>query len=70
MSEETEYMHRLLLELIERKIAIRAYELYQARRDARGSALEDWLQAEDEVLGQSISAPLYHRRKAVGHSVC
>ncbi|HZD11033.1 MAG TPA: DUF2934 domain-containing protein, partial [Candidatus Binatia bacterium] len=42
-------------------IAIRAYELFQARGNATGSALDDWLKAEDQILGQSISAPLYRK---------
>ena len=62
MSGEMEYLHKLLLEVIKQKIAMRAYEIYQARGGTGGSALEDWLKAEDEILGQSISAPLYRRK--------
>ena len=32
------------------RIAMRAYELYQARGSRDGSALEDWLKAERELL--------------------
>ena len=33
------------------RIAIRAYELYEQRGRQDGYALEDWLQAEREVIG-------------------
>lgn len=54
---------RLMLDLIERKVRLRAHQLYQERRDADGSALSDWLQAEAEVLNTSILAPLYWRSR-------
>ncbi len=34
-------------------IAGRAYEIYMARGDAHGSALDDWLQAEQELIAKS-----------------
>jgi hypothetical protein len=34
----------------EEEIRRRAYELYQERGESSGSSLEDWLQAEAEVL--------------------
>jgi len=34
------------------RIAERAYRLYQDRGAEDGHALEDWLQAEQEVLGE------------------
>jgi len=37
-------------------IAKRAYELYSERGYRDGSALEDWLDAEREILGQIQSA--------------
>ncbi|NOT97372.1 MAG: DUF2934 domain-containing protein [Nitrospira sp.] len=37
-------------------IAKRAYELYSERGYRDGSALEDWLEAEREILGQIQSA--------------
>ena len=65
MDKETdpEKPHRLMLDLIERKIRLRAHQLYEQRRDAAGSALSDWLQAEAEVLNSSILAPLYWRSR-------
>jgi outer membrane protein TolC len=37
-------------------IAKRAYDLYSERRYREGSALDDWLDAEREVLSQIPSA--------------
>jgi hypothetical protein len=34
-------------------VAWRAYELYEARGRGEGRALEDWLNAEHEILGES-----------------
>lgn len=36
--------------LIQKRIALRAYELYLQRNGADGHAEEDWLQAEREIL--------------------
>jgi DUF2934 family protein len=36
---------------IEERIRQRAYDLYEQRGRAEGSALKDWLQAETEMLG-------------------
>jgi len=35
---------------IEERIRQRAYELYVARGSASGSEIDDWLQAEEEIL--------------------
>ena len=37
--------------LLDQVIRVRAYELFCARGDEAGSALEDWLQAEREYRG-------------------
>lgn len=60
---DTQKPHGLMLDLIERKIRLRAHQLYEERRDADGSALADWLKAESEVLNTSILAPLYWRSR-------
>jgi len=60
---DTQEPQRLMLDLIERKIRLRAHQLYEERRDGTGSALSDWLQAEAEVLNTSILAPLYWRSR-------
>jgi len=45
---ETEAASQTLRDLI----AVRAYEIFQSRGAVHGSDLEDWLQAEKEVLKQ------------------
>ena len=37
---------------IEERIRRRAYELYEQRGGIEGFALDDWLQAEAEILGK------------------
>lgn len=51
--------NRFMVDLIERKIRLRAHQLYEERGYVEGHAKEDWLQAESEVLKTSILAPLY-----------
>ena len=38
------------------KIRLRAYELYEARGHKEGHELEDWLQAESEVISKPVAA--------------
>ena len=56
-------VQKLLSDLVERKIELRAYELYESRGRADGLAEQDWLQAEGQVLRQSILAPLRRRKR-------
>jgi Protein of unknown function (DUF2934) len=49
LSEETEVSDAALLR---RRIELRAYELYEGRGCADGFDLQDWLQAEREILGK------------------
>jgi Protein of unknown function (DUF2934) len=51
----------LMAELVERKIRTHARRLYRDRGEVEGHALQDWVQAESEVLGNSILAPLYRK---------
>lgn len=51
----------LMVQLVERKVRSRAKQLYETRGQEEGQALQDWFQAESEVLGNSILAPLYRR---------
>jgi len=51
----------LMASLVERKVRSRAKQLYETRGQEEGQDLKDWLQAESEVLGSSILAPLYRR---------
>jgi hypothetical protein len=52
-SEETELSDT---DLLRRRIALRAYELYEAKGCLDGFDLQDSLQAEREILGQ-VEAP-------------
>ena len=51
----------LMVKLVERKVRSRAKELYKTRGEVEGHALQDWVQAESEVLGNTVVAPLYRR---------
>ncbi len=48
-----EEMTRRNTESLKDEIARRAYELYEARGSVDGSDWQDWLQAEEEILGSS-----------------
>lgn len=54
---------KLMVQMVERKVRSRAQQIYEERGPGDGHAIEDWVQAESEVLGNSILAPLYHRFK-------
>ena len=54
---------QLLLELLEKKIRSRAQEFYEQRSRQEGSALEDWVRAESEILKRNTLAPLYWRSR-------
>jgi Protein of unknown function (DUF2934) len=53
----------LMLQMVERKVRSRAKQLYESRGQEEGQDLQDWFQAESEVLENSILAPLYRRMK-------
>lgn len=53
----------LMMQMVERKVRSRAQQLYETRGQVEGQELQDWFQAESEVLENSILAPLYRRRK-------
>ena len=53
----------LMVRMVERKVRSRAQQLYETRGQAEGQELQDWFQAESEVLDNSILAPLYRRVK-------
>ena len=38
--------------LLEKEVQVRAYELYEKRGKGQGFALQDWLEAEAEVLAR------------------
>ncbi len=47
----------------EQKIRLRAYELYEKRGRIDGHALDDWLEAEAEILGKRRQPGNVRRRK-------
>jgi len=51
----------LLYQFVKRKIQLRAYELYEQRGRGEGHALDDWVNAEAEILRGSILSPLFRR---------
>jgi hypothetical protein len=53
----------LMVQLVERKVRSRAKQLYETRGQEEGQALQDWYQAESEVLEKSSLAPLYRRMR-------
>ena len=57
----------LIAELLERKIRLHAQHLYDQRGQDGGQAeelaLQDWVEAESQVLGNSILAPLYRKTR-------
>lgn len=57
----------LLADLVERKVRNRARQLYDKRGRVEGQALQDWVQAESEVLENSILATLYRRLRTSNH---
>lgn len=60
---------KLMVQLVERKVRSRAKQLYETRGQEEGQALQDWVQAESEVLGNSILAPLYRRLRTGSEDV-
>jgi len=59
----------LITELLERKIRLHAQQLYDKRGQTEGSALQDWIQAESQVLENSILAPLYRKTRVDSSSM-
>jgi len=57
----------MMVQLVERKVRSRAKQLYETRGQEDGQALQDWFQAESEVLENSFVAPLYRRLRTGNH---
>ena len=55
-----------MVQMVERKVRSRAQQIYEDRGETQGKELQDWFQAESEVLENSIVAPLYRRIKTGG----
>ena len=58
----------LMTELLERKIRLHAQHLYDQRGQTEGLALQDWVEAESQVLENSILAPLYRKTRDTSSS--
>jgi DUF2934 family protein len=52
-----------MITMLEKKIRMRARQLYDERGQVEGLALDDWAKAESEVLKTSILAPLWSVRQ-------
>ncbi len=53
----------LMMQMVERKVRSRAQQLYETRGHVEGQELQDWFQAETEVIENSSLASLYRRVK-------
>jgi hypothetical protein len=58
----------LMVQMVERKVRSRAQQLYETRGQGEGQDLQDWFQAESEILENSVLAPLYRRLRNEGQS--
>ena len=65
MSEQrlTHERQKLMITMLEKKIRLRARQLYEERGRVDGRALEDWLKAETEIVKSSILRPLWVVRR-------
>lgn len=54
---------KLMLELLERKIRLRARQIYEQRGRTEGRELDDWVRAESEIVKSSILGPLWNKRQ-------
>lgn len=56
----------LMRRAVERKVRSRAQQIYESRGQAEGRELQDWFQAEAEVLENRMLATVY--RHVIDHS--
>jgi len=47
--------------MVERKVRSRAKQLYESRGQEEGQDLQDWFQAESEMLENKVLANLYRK---------
>lgn len=66
----TRERQRLMIDMLERKIRLRARQLYEERGQGEGQALADWVQAETEILESSILAPFWNARRQREEQEC
>jgi len=57
----------LMVQMVERKVRSRAQQLYESRGQTDGKDLQDWFQAESEIIKNSMVAPLYRRLRRAPH---
>lgn len=57
-----------MVRAVERKVRSRAQQLYDSRGQTEGQALQDWFQAESEVLENNMAALLYRRMRSSSES--
>lgn len=53
----------LMVRMVERKVRTRAKQLSESRGQTDGRELQDWFQAESEVLEKTVIAQLYRRMR-------
>jgi Protein of unknown function (DUF2934) len=53
----------LMVRMVERKVRSRAQQIYESRGQGEGHDLQDWFQAESEVLENRLIGSLYRRTK-------
>jgi hypothetical protein len=55
---------------LEERIRLRAYEIWSARKDRTedSTPLDDWVEAEREVLGENSHQPAHTRTMSAGHA--
>jgi Protein of unknown function (DUF2934) len=51
----------LMARMVERKVRSRAKQLYESRGQEEGQDLQDWFQAESEMLENKVLANLYRK---------
>ena len=51
----------LMRQMLDRRVRSRAQQLYESRGQAEGQDLQDWFQAESELIENSTIASLYIR---------
>ena len=66
-SDSTANPEKGSLELTDDVIRARAHQLYEERGCEDGHALDDWLQAEAEILGKKSMQPTQRTRRAGAH---
>lgn len=57
-----------MIRMVERRVRERAQQLYEERGQKEGRALQDWFQAESEILENKALAPLYKRSKGTSQT--